>query len=53
MIVKKTGFDADQNHNFAITDFDEQEPESNVRQNMLDSIQPKNIAYVEDIFNSD
>lgn len=53
LIVKKTGFDDDKNHNFAITDLDEQEPESNVGQTMLDSIQPKNVAFVEDIFNSD
>ena len=53
LIVKKTGFDDDKNHNFAITDLDEQEPESNVGQTMLDSIQPKNVAFVEEIFNSD
>ena len=53
LVVKKKGFDTDENHNFAITDFDEEEPESDERPNLLDSIEPSNIVFVEDIFNSE
>ena len=46
LVVKKKGFDDGKDHEYTVSDFDEEEPEDNERLKLLNSVMKNKVVFV-------